>query len=125
MSVPNRSFLPYRVGRFLLEALDKWELGLEIPFSRGELKKIARQLGLQNWKILGSGVIGDALNFWLTQRFMHLPGFLVEKILAKLRNKPNTDTPPLKNRFRYFSSHPSTCLDDYFGYALVLMGEAS
>lgn len=123
VSVPNRAFLPYRIGKFLLEALHKWELGLEIPFSRGELQRIAKRLGLKNWQIIGSGFVADTLNFWFTQRLFHLPGFLWQKA-GQVMGIRKEECLPLKDRNRYFSYDPSTALDDYLGYGLVLIGEA-
>lgn len=123
VSVPNAAFFPYRVGKYLLEILHKWELGLEIPFSRGELKTIAKELGLRNWRIIGSGILDDTLNFWLTQRLIHLPGLFWEKLCRMISLKKNKSILPLKERNRHFSVNPRSPLDDYLGYALVLVGE--
>lgn len=125
VSVPNRAFIPYRVGKFLLERLHKWELGLEIPFSRRELRRIAGGLSLRNWKIIGSGVVNDTSNFWLTQRLLHLPRFVWEKFSERLRSRQGKTCLSLKERLRYFSQNPETWADDYFGYTLTLLGEVS
>ena len=115
VSVPNAAFLPYRIGKYLLEKLHKWELGLEIPFSRKELAGIAERLNIKEWKIIGSGTVSDTLNFWLIQRMLHLPRFLWDRACSK-------QSPPLKKRSRYFAFNPRTPLDDFLGYALVLVG---
>lgn len=116
VSVPNAAFVPYRIGKFLLERTGKWLLGLEIPFSRSELKQIGQKIGLKNFRVEGSGWVGDFLNFWLTQRLFHGPKYVIEKLLKK-------DALPLSRRFHYFSFDPPTCLDDFWGYALMLVGE--
>ena len=115
-SIPNALFFPYRIGKFLLEAMDKWRLGLEIPFSRRELIHIGNKLGLKDHKVFGSGFAGDSLNFWLTQRLIHLAPFLWDKFRTAKK------VTPLKERSSYFSFDPESWLDDYLGYALVLVG---
>lgn len=125
VSVPNAVFLPYRIGKYLLEKLHKWELGLEIPFSRGELKQTAQDLHLKNWKIVGSGLVNDTLNFWLTQRIIHLPGLFWDRSRSVAAPGSGKRYLPLKERFHDFAFNPATPLDDFLGYALVLMGQKS
>ncbi|MBI4397744.1 MAG: class I SAM-dependent methyltransferase [Candidatus Omnitrophica bacterium] len=116
VSVPNAAFIPYRIGKFMLEKMNRWMLGLEIPYFRGELADISRKLDLYDAKVIGSGVIGDTLNFWLTQRLLHAPRYFLDRITRHSKM-------PLKERFHYFSWDPATGLDDFFGYALVLIGQ--
>ncbi len=123
ISVPNAAFLPYRIGKWVLSKMNKWMLGLEVPYYKSEKKKIAKRLQLKNWKVIGSGVVGDTLNFWLIQRLIHLPAHLFDKLKHKFFKKNKKPAPALKNRFRYYSYDPHTFLDDTFGYALVLIGE--
>lgn len=122
VSVPNRAFLPYRIGKFLLEASGKWEFGLEIPFSHRELRSIAKHLGLAHWQVIGSGVIGDFANYWLIQRLLHLPHYLWENLLKRVQGKSGARVLALKDRFHYFPLDFESSLDDYCGYALVLVG---
>jgi 2-polyprenyl-3-methyl-5-hydroxy-6-metoxy-1,4-benzoquinol methylase len=123
VSVPNRAFLPYRVGKFCLEKMNRWMLGLEIPFSRKELERIGRELTLDHSKVIGSGVVEDTLNFWLTQRALHLFPFLWERVVTKIGGNSKKSVTPLSQRQYYFSHHSETWLDNYLGYALVLAGE--
>ena len=115
--------MPYRIGKFLLEASDKWMFGLEIPFGRNELFKIAKKLQLKNARVIGSGCISDTLNFWLTQRLIHFPRFMWDQLISKDQKKGMGTCVPLKDRSRHFSYDPSSPLDDYLGYALMLVGE--
>ena len=121
VSVPNRMFFPYRIGKFLLEIFRKWSFGLEIPFSRRELYGIARKLNLAEWQVFGSGWMNDLANFWLTQRIIYLPGYLWEKIINSLRSSKKSIV-PLKGRNHYFAVNSESWFDDYWGYALVLAG---
>ena len=124
VSVPNAAFLPYRIGKYLLKTLHKWELGLEIPFSRKELVKIAKQLDLDHQQIIGSGLVDDTLNFWLTQRLILLPGYLWDRVTSFAAGGKRKQGLPLKERLHNFTFNPATPLDDFLGYALVLIGEA-
>lgn len=121
-SVPNSAFVPYRIGKFLLEAFRKWSFGLEIPFSRQELRATAKKLGLTHWQIIGSGLMGDFANFWLIQRLLHLPYYLWENLWSIVNGRSKGSILPLKDRFRYFPLDFESWLDDYWGYALVLVG---
>ncbi len=122
LSVPNRFFLPYRLGKWTLEAFNKWEFGLEIPFSRSELLNIAKTIGLKNVQVIGSGVIEDTCNFWLTQRLIHCPVYFWDRFISPISNR-KAGLVPLKSRSFYFPYHPETPLDDWLGYALILVGE--
>ncbi len=117
VSVPNAWFLPYRIGKWILESLKKWSFGLEIPFTRSELARIGKRLDLKKAQVFGSGLISDTLNFWLIQRIFHLPGYGVQLFFKRKTSLP------FKNRMTPFKAHPPCPLDDIFGYALVLMGE--
>ena len=47
LAVPNKWAVNYRVWMYLANIVGEWPFGLEIPFSRRELKNVIRELGLQ------------------------------------------------------------------------------
>lgn len=57
ISVPNRHCWPYRFWKAAREARGRWHYGLEIPFSRGELLDICRNLGIADLHLTGSPFI--------------------------------------------------------------------
>lgn len=55
ISVPNKRCLPYRLWKLYLEARGMWRYGYEAPFTPGELRKVARQSGLNRCATYQSG----------------------------------------------------------------------
>jgi len=47
ISVPHRWCLPYRLWKFYLELRGWWPYGMEIPYSKAELLRRARQVGFE------------------------------------------------------------------------------
>lgn len=101
ISVPNAFCLPYRVSLVVFKLFRKYKL-LEISFTHSELKKIARSAGYQSYEIIGSSLVKDSFCFLFAQFVPYLTKW---KVIL--------DT----TRFEI-----PTILDNYFGYALVLVG---
>jgi len=65
IEVPNRSSPFYRFVRFFRTLTGTWTIDVEVPFSRYELKDIARDAGLKNAIVVGSGDLWtDAIWHW-------------------------------------------------------------
>jgi len=102
IAVPNVNCLPYRLFMKLSQILGYSSQGLEIPFSRSELKKIAISTGFKTYEIIGSSFIRDTFYFLFSRYISHL---------TKWRLIIDTGVFEI----------PSF-LDNYFGYSLVLIG---
>jgi 2-polyprenyl-3-methyl-5-hydroxy-6-metoxy-1,4-benzoquinol methylase len=82
ISVPNAHCLPYRLNKWQLEARGAWPWGLELPYTRAELGRIAGAIGLEHWFIHGSSFLRDWDQFLLnpiTQRIERFTGFHFER----------------------------------------------
>lgn len=64
ISVPNRLFFPHEMLKFYLQKENKWHLGYEGAFRRGELFQLAGRLGLKNVKVCGSAFISDLIRYF-------------------------------------------------------------
>jgi 2-polyprenyl-3-methyl-5-hydroxy-6-metoxy-1,4-benzoquinol methylase len=98
ISVPNAHCLPYRLNKWQLEARGAWPWGLELPYTRAELGRIAERIGLEHCHIHGSSFLRDWDQFLfnpLTQRIERFTGFHFER---------------------------KTPLDRWWGHALTLIG---
>ena len=98
ISVPNAHCVPYRVNKWWQERSGTWMWGLELPYTRAELSRIATGIGLHGWFIHGSSFLRDWDQFLLnpvTQRIERFTGFHFER---------------------------STPLDRWCGHALTLIG---
>jgi len=102
IAVPNAYCLPYRFFMKLSEMLGYSSEGLEIPFSRAELKKIAISVGFETYEIVGSSLIRDSLYFLFIRYISHLTKW---RLIIDLS-----------------SFEIPSFFDDYFGYSLVLVG---
>lgn len=102
IGVPNVYCLPYRFFMKLSQMLGYLSEGLEIPFSRSELKKIAVSVGFKTHEIIGSSFIRDSFYFLFTRYISHL---------TKWKLMIDTSGFEIPSIF-----------DDYFGYSLVLAG---
>lgn len=99
ISVPNAHCLPYRLHKWRLERRGAWTWGLEMPYTRAELGRIAAGLGLERWFIHGSSFLRDWDQFLfnpVTQRIERFTGFHFER---------------------------RTPLDRWCGHALTLIGQ--
>jgi SAM-dependent methyltransferase len=64
VSVPNRFSPWYGLHRGIRELIGTWHLDIEIPFSYGELKKIAKAVGFSRYEIIGNyPLIQDAADY--------------------------------------------------------------
>ncbi len=99
ISVPNAWCPPYRIRKWWREKTGRWEWGLEVPFTRTELKETAESIGLTSYFIQGSPLLRDWDQFMfspITSRIVKHTGFHFERRLP---------------------------FDDYLGHALTLIGE--
>lgn len=64
ISAPNRLFFPHETLKFCLQKENKWHLGYEGAFRRGELFQLAHRLGLKNVKVCGSAFISDLIRYF-------------------------------------------------------------
>ena len=99
ISVPNAHCLPYRVNKWWRERRGTWPWGLEIPYARLELRRVADALQLQDSFIHGSSFLRD----W--DQFLFSP--LAQRI----------------ERFTGFHFERRTPFDAYWGHALTLIGK--
>ena len=108
ISVPNKAFFPHEVLKAYLQRKNKWELGYEGAFSRKEFFKLARRLHLSNSKLIGSAFLSDFHRYIQIYRSTH--------IFQKIFGSNSSTSANLQIR------EESSCLDDYFGADLVLLG---
>lgn len=102
ISVPNKFNPPYRLFKFAAEKTGRWSAGEEYPYSRRELRRICRQIGVTKYEFFGDSLV-ESLRF-------------VDPVVIarKLRGAP----PRLDiSRIR---RERGTALDQYLSYALVL-----
>jgi SAM-dependent methyltransferase len=102
IAVPNTYCLPYRLFMKLSEILGYSKKGEEIPFSRGELKRIADSVGFKTYEVVGSSLIRDSFYFLFSRYISHITKWRV------IINTSSFEVPSI--------------LDDYFGYSHVLIG---
>ncbi len=64
MAVPNRYSPFYRMIRWYRERTRTWSMDVEVPYSRGELLRLAKTAGLSRLRVLGNRLLGyDALDY--------------------------------------------------------------
>lgn len=102
IGVPNKYCLPYIIFKKLAQLLGYWSVGLEIPFSRSELKKNAILAGFKNYEVAGSSFLRDSVYFLFARFISHLT-----------RRKIIVDTS---------SFEIASFLDNYLGGSLLLIG---
>lgn len=105
ISVPNRCFFFHEFFKYYLQQKNKWHLGYEKSFTKGELLRLGKKLSLENIKIYGSAFFADT--FWylnILQQTRSFKGFF-HNIYWQL---------PLV-KFPSF-------LDNLFGAAIFLLG---
>jgi SAM-dependent methyltransferase len=103
VSVPNRCNLPYRFFKLAAQRTGRWRVGEEYPFSRGELGRMCRDLGVGEYLFVGDSLF-ESVRFLIPTR--------VKLWWARARNRLRLPEPgPL----------PGTHLDEYLSYSLVLI----
>ena len=105
ISVPNRLFFPHEILNFFLHRKNKWPLGYEKSFSRRELFRLAKRIGLKNTRVYGSAFITDFLRYI----YVFCATNFFKKFL-KIRPKP------------VFFRDLASPLDNLFGADIFLMG---
>jgi 2-polyprenyl-3-methyl-5-hydroxy-6-metoxy-1,4-benzoquinol methylase len=98
ISVPNAHCLPYRLNKWWRESRGVWPWGLEIPYTRAELRRIADALQLQDSFMHGSSFLRD----W--------DQFLFNRLAQRIE------------RFTGFHFERRTPFDPYWGHAVTLIG---
>jgi SAM-dependent methyltransferase len=56
ISVPNARNLPYRATKWVAEKTGRWKLGVEVPFTRGELEAICERLEVTEVEFFGDSL---------------------------------------------------------------------
>ncbi len=105
VSTPNRLFFPHEFLKLYLQCRNKWRLGYEGAFTRGEFFKIARTLQLKHSQIIGSSFLSDFRRYLLIYRSTAL----IQKFLGLASSTKSI-------------SERSSLFDDLFGADLVLLG---
>lgn len=99
ISVPNAWNPPYRIWKAANELTGRWSLGVEIPFTRSELRAICRELGVREYVFFG-----DAF----ADSWEYVRSF---KVVRRLFPHDQASSTPRREVHWY---------DQYFSYALVL-----
>jgi 2-polyprenyl-3-methyl-5-hydroxy-6-metoxy-1,4-benzoquinol methylase len=102
VEVPNKYCLPYIIFKKLAQFLGYWSVGLEIPFSRLELKRIADLAGFKTYEIVGSSFLRDSVYFLIIRFISHL---------TKWRIIVDTSCFEI-----------ASIMDNYLGHSLILIG---
>lgn len=105
IGVPNLLFFPHEIMKFILSRRKKWFLGYEGSFSRRELGKIAVDLNLKNWKIIGSSFIHDFKKYLQLYR----NSSVVKGFFGQKRNE-------------FLNTEKKSIFDDFLGADIVLLG---
>jgi SAM-dependent methyltransferase len=152
VSVPNAHNPPYRLYKWITERTGRWTIGEEYPFSRRELERHCRALGLDNY-----GFFGDSL--WRSKKFLNPIKWVPRRRRTARPSEPSSEagSPSVpagvpiaagqgaldpaagtaasgslaaagpassKRRYRRLPSRErGTRWDDRYSYALVLWGE--
>ncbi|MEN6627139.1 MAG: class I SAM-dependent methyltransferase [Candidatus Sumerlaeia bacterium] len=59
ISVPNALNPPYRMYKWMTELTGKWMFGEEYPYTRMELARLCRELGVQDYRFVGNSFLGS------------------------------------------------------------------
>ncbi|UCC72512.1 MAG: class I SAM-dependent methyltransferase [Gemmatimonadota bacterium] len=105
ISVPNKWNPPYRIYKLVAQALGRWKVGEEYPYSRRELARLCEQLGVRQYRFFGDST-------WGSLRFVN-----PLRIASRLRGTAETLDPASLRPER------GSFLDPYLAYALVLCGK--
>lgn len=105
ISVPNKYNVPYRIFKYVAECAGKWKVGEEHPYSRREMARICKKIGIKEYAFFGDSTV-SSFNFISPFRLMRKMFKLGKSSRAVSRTKQK-----------------GTFLDQYIGYALVLYGK--
>jgi|GEM_PF-762438 len=108
ISVPNKWCPSFQLFKIITKVLGKWRMGLEVSFTRSELKKNIYNAGLCYITIIGSSWIAD-MNY-----------FLLSNMVKLFRGMCGITGDGRRSVSRF---ERSSCLDAYLGYALVVVGQ--
>jgi 2-polyprenyl-3-methyl-5-hydroxy-6-metoxy-1,4-benzoquinol methylase len=64
ISVPNKHNIPYRLNKYYMEKRGRWSVGDEYPYSRTELKKVGKKIGMTYIRIFGDSFYNHS-GFWI------------------------------------------------------------
>ena len=95
VSIPNARNAPYRFSKWAAERTGRWKLGVEVPFTRPELERICRQLGVTEPEFFGDS-FAYSLQFVNPFAFVRRARGRPEK--PRLRRERGT---PLDERWSY------------------------
>ena len=109
ISTPNIFFLPHEILKALLAMRGKWFLGYEGSFSRAELIRMGRELGLQDVRIVGSSWRADLSRYVRIVRETRS----FRRLFSRL-GVQNASAAP--------SSQIHHWLDDFLGHDIALLG---
>ncbi len=73
ISVPHAWCIPYRCWKFYLERRGWWPYGQEIPYSKREIKKIARRVGFAEVEAVCTGFWQSVGDHWLKRWSRNAP----------------------------------------------------
>lgn len=105
IGVPNILFFPHEIMKMILHIRKKWYLGYEKPFSRMELRKVANNLNLKHWKIIGSSFSYD-----------------FKKYLEEYRNSSIGKKLFGQEQKEFMKIEKESIFDDFLGADIVLLG---
>ena len=106
ISVPNKYNPPYRIYKYFSQHTGRWKVGMEIPYSRRELRNICREIGVTEISFFGDSLISS-------MQFVS-PIRIIKKLL-KIKEPPGN--------IQSIPKEKGTFLDAYFSYAIVLVGK--
>ena len=109
ISTPNIFFFPHEILKVLLAARGKWFLGYEGSFTPRELRRIGRDLGLRNVRVVGSSWRADLRHYMS----------IVRETRTFRRWFSRLDS---QNRSAVGLAQTHHWLDDVLGHDVVLLG---
>jgi len=75
ISVPNAGCIPYRLWKAYLELRGWWPYGLEIPYSRRELRRLAEAAGFDRWRLRSTAFLWSLGEQWSRTFLRWRPGW--------------------------------------------------
>jgi len=106
ISVPNKYNLPYRILKLVCEITGRWSVGIEIPYSRNELRKICHEIGINEIHFLGDSLLSS---------FQFINPFRIFKKFSNMKDfHSDIESIPFEK---------GTFLDEYLSYAIILVGK--
>ena len=74
--VPHAACPPYRMWKAYLELRGRWPYGLEIPYSKREMARLAKASGFSLWRLTCDGFLQSAGDHLLRRFLKHRPGWV-------------------------------------------------